>query len=125
MNIPNDLMYTKEHEWIKIDGNYATIGITDFAQSELGDIVFIEFLNENKNCAIGDTIATIEAVKTVADLYAPLDGIVSEFNLDLENAPDSVNSDPYNKGWIVKIKLDEKFDSSGLLSSKAYQELIK
>jgi len=125
MNIPNNLKYTKEHEWIKIDGNYATIGITDFAQSELGDIVFIEFLKKNEKCEIGDTIATIEAVKTVADLYAPLAGTVYEFNLNLEDAPESVNSDPYNNGWIAKIKLDEKFDSSDLLSSKDYEDLIK
>ena len=125
MNIPNNLKYTKEHEWIKIDGDYATIGITDFAQSELGDIVFIEFLKKDEKCGMGDTIATIEAVKTVADLYAPLSGTVYEFNLNLENAPESVNSDPYNNGWIAKIKLDEKFDSSDLLSSNDYEDLIK
>ena len=119
------IKFTKEHEWVKLDNEHVYVGITDFAQSELGDIVFIDFLKKNEKCEIGDTIATIEAVKTVADLYAPLAGTVYEFNLNLEDAPESINSDPYNNGWIAKIKLDEKFDSSDLLSSKDYEDLIK
>ena len=125
MNIPQNLKYTKDHEWIQIDGDIATIGITDFAQSELGDIVFIEFLKENDTCITGETIATIEAVKTVADLYAPIEGTIFEVNTELEDDPESVNKDPYNSGWIVKIKLPENLDLSNLLNSASYEDLIK
>ena len=125
MNIPKNLLYTKDHEWIQIDGDIATIGITDFAQSELGDIVFIEFLKENDTCITGETIATIEAVKTVADLYAPIEGTIFEVNTELEDDPESVNKDPYNSGWLVKIKLPENLDLSNLLNSASYEDLIK
>ena len=125
MNIPQNLKYTKDHEWIQIDGDIATIGITDFAQSELGDIVFIEFLKENDTCIAGETIATIEAVKTVADLYAPIEGTIFEVNTELENVPESVNKDPYNSGWILKIKLPKNLDLSNLLNSASYEDLIK
>ena len=125
MNIPSELKYTKEHEWVDIRDGIATIGITDFAQNELGDIVFIEFLNDKDSYLNGDIITTIEAVKTVADLYCPVDGSVIEFNVDLENSPESVNNDPYKSGWIAKIKVSTNSDLSHLLDSKAYKDLIK
>ena len=125
MNIPSELKYTKEHEWVDIRDGIATIGITDFAQNELGDIVFIEFLNDKDSYLNGDIITTIEAAKTVADLYCPVDGSVIEFNVDLENSPESVNNDPYKSGWIAKIKVSTNSDLSHLLDSKAYKDLIK
>ena len=123
MKIPDNLYYTKNHEWVKIENGIATIGITDYAQSELGDIIFIEFPDIGSKCNAGDNIGTIEAVKTVADLYSPLEGTIAAFNTDLEIAPDPVNRDPYISGWIVKLdSLSE--DRSILLSHDEYKKLI-
>jgi len=124
MNIPAELKYTKDHEWVRIDGDIATIGITDFAQSELGDIVYIEIET------IGDTVekdavfGTVEAVKTVSDLFMPLTGEVLELNAQLEGEPELVNKDPYGNGWMVKVKIADVSQLSELLSADAYQSLI-
>ncbi|SVE41968.1 uncharacterized protein METZ01_LOCUS494822 [marine metagenome] len=123
MNIPENLFYTKDHEWIKIENEIATIGITDYAQSELGDIIFIEFPNIGASFNVGDSIATIEAVKTVADIYAPIKGNIAKININLEDDPDSINKDPYETGWIIKLDSLIK-DSSNLLSSNDYQKII-
>ena len=124
MNHPENLMYTSEHEWVEISGNIATIGITDFAQSELGDIIFLEFPTLEENFNDGDVFGTIEAVKTVSDMYMPLTGKVVEINEDLNDAPEQVNEDPYKNGWMVKIELDTDADQSKLLDAKSYIELI-
>lgn len=124
MNHPENLMYTSEHEWVEISGNIATIGITDFAQSELGDIIFLEFPAIDKNFSNGDIFGTIEAVKTVSDMYMPLTGKVIEVNEDLNDTPEQVNEDPYKNGWMVKIKLEDGADQSRLLDAKSYIELI-
>ena len=123
MNIPDNLLYTKDHEWVKITDDIATIGITDYAQSELGDIIFIEFPELNDTFQHEDILGTIEAVKTVADLFSPVSGKVIEVNSKLENEPELTNNDPYENGWIIKMKLDNK-DSSNLLTSKEYEKLI-
>ncbi|MDA9841540.1 glycine cleavage system protein GcvH [Candidatus Marinimicrobia bacterium] len=124
MNHPENLMYTSEHEWVEISGNIATIGITDFAQSELGDIIFLEFPTVEENFNDGDVFGTIEAVKTVSDMYMPLTGKVIEVNEDLNDTPEQVNEDPYKNGWMVKIELGNNADQSKLLDSKSYIELI-
>ena len=124
MNHPENLMYTSEHEWVEISGNIATIGITDFAQSELGDIIFLEFPTVEENFNDGDVFGTIEAVKTVSDMYMPLTGKVVEVNEGLNDTPEQVNEDPYKNGWMVKIELDNNADQSKLLDSKSYIELI-
>ena len=124
MNHPENLMYTSEHEWVEISGNIATIGITDFAQSELGDIIFLEFPTLEENFNDGDVFGTIEAVKTVSDMYMPLTGKVVEINEDLNDAPEQVNEDPYKNGWMVKIELNNNADQSKLLDAKSYIELI-
>ena len=124
MNIPDDLLYTKDHEWIRIVDDIATIGVTDYAQGELGDIIFIEFPNKGVKFNAGDPIGTIEAVKTVADIYSPVDGEILEFNLALENQPESINNDPYEKGWIFKLCKIHK-DSSNLLTAAEYKNMIK
>ena len=124
MNHPKNLMYTSEHEWVEISGNIATIGITDFAQSELGDIIFLEFPTLEENFNDGDVFGTIEAVKTVSDMYMPLTGKVVEVNEDLNDTPEQVNEDPYKNGWMVKIELDNNADQSKLLDAKSYIELI-
>ena len=124
MNHPENLMYTSEHEWVEISGNIATIGITDFAQSELGDIIFLEFPAIGGNFSNGDIFGTIEAVKTVSDMYMPLTGKVIEVNEDLNDTPEQVNEDPYKNGWMVKIKLEDGADQSQLLDAKSYIELI-
>ena len=124
MNHPKNLMYTSEHEWVEISGNIATIGITDFAQSELGDIIFFEFPTIDENFSKGDIFGTIEAVKTVSDMYMPLTGKVIEVNEDLNDTPEQVNEDPYKNGWMVKIKLEDGADQSQLLDAKSYIELI-
>ena len=124
MNHPDNLMYTSEHEWVKIEDNIATVGITDFAQGELGDIIFLEFPDVDEAFKEGDVFGTIEAVKTVSDLFAPLSGKVLSINEAIENAPDLVNSDPYNKGWLIKIfpsKYEEKKD---LMSANEYKNFI-
>ena len=115
MNIPNDLKYTREHEWVKIDGNILTLGITDHAQSELGDIIFLEFPELNQMISKDEPFGTIEAVKTVADLFAPVSGKILEINKDLENSPDLVNSDSYGQGWIVKITCNDDSELDDLL----------
>ena len=124
MNIPQDLKYTKDHEWIKIDGDTATVGITDFAQKELGDIVYVEIETEGEEVAQGEVFGTVEAVKTVSDLFMPLSGTVSEVNSELEGTPEHVNEDPYEKGWMIKIQISDTSEVDGLLSSDQYTELI-
>lgn len=125
MNIPDNLQYTQDHEWVKIDsdGKTALVGITDFAQQELGDIVYIEIETEGEEIASGDIFGTVEAVKTVSDLFMPLSGKVVEVNQELETSPEAVNDDPYGKGWMIKIELSDA-DQSSLIDSKKYQELI-
>jgi glycine cleavage system H protein len=122
MNIPEGLLYTKDHEWIKLDGSKATIGITDFAQSELGDIVYVDIPSKGKEVAEHEVFGTVEAVKTVSDLYMPIGGTVLEINPVLDASPEKVNSDPYGEGWMIKIEV--KGSVSGLLSSSQYKELI-
>jgi len=124
MNIPSELKYTKDHEWIKVDGDIATVGITDFAQSELGDIVYVEVETLDETLDREEVFGTVEAVKTVSDLFLPLSGEIVEFNESLEDEPEIVNSDPYGKGWMVKIKLNAPSEVEDLLSADAYKELI-
>ena len=124
MNVPAELKYTKEHEWIRVEGEEAFVGITDYAQSQLGDIVFVEVETEGDELEAGDTFGSIEAVKTVSDLYMPISGEVLEFNSELEDQPDLVNKDPYGKGWIIKIKVDDESQLDGLLSADAYKASI-
>ena len=124
MNVPAELKYTKEHEWIRVDGEVAHVGITDYAQSQLGDIVFVEVETEGDSLEAGDTFGTIEAVKTVSDLYIPVSGEVLEFNSALEDQPDLVNKDPYGEGWIIKMKVDDEAQLDGLLSADAYKATI-
>ena len=124
MNIPGELKYTKDHEWIKIDGDVATIGITDFAQSELGDIVFVEVETEGETIEREEVFGTVEAVKTVSDLFMPISGEIIEFNQDLEDTPEKVNEDPYNSGWMIKVRVENVSDIDSLLSPEQYQELI-
>jgi len=124
MNIPQDLKYTKDHEWIKVNGNEALIGITDFAQKELGDIVYVEIETEGEDLSLGDVFGTVEAVKTVSDLFMPVTGKVTAINEELEAEPEIVNSDPYGKGWMIKVEIS---DASGLeeaLSAEEYQSLV-
>ena len=124
MNVPDDLLYTKEHEWIHIVDDIATIGVTDYAQGELGDIIFIEFPNKGVKYHTGDPLGTIEAVKTVADIYAPIDGQILEVNVELEDGPEMINKDPYDKGWIIKLCKIPK-DVSDLLKACEYKDLIQ
>ena len=125
MNIPAELKYTKDHEWIKIEGNIATVGITDFAQGELGDIVYVDVDTLDDNVEEGEIFGSVEAVKTVSDLFMPLSGEVIEFNDGLEDDPELVNTDPYGKGWMIKIDISDSSQIEKLLDVKAYQELIK
>lgn len=124
MNIPDNLKYTKDHEWIRVEGDEAYIGITDYAQNELGDIVFIEVETEGETLDKEETFGTIEAVKTVSDMFMPVAGEVLEFNEELEQSPEIVNNDPYGKGWIIKIKPSEISEIDDLLDAEAYKELI-
>ena len=124
MNITDSFLYTDDHEWIKIEDSQAIIGITDFAQSELGDIVFIEFPDEGDTFQKGDTIGTIEAVKTVADLYAPVSGKILELNLELDDNVELINSDPIGKGWLIKMELSNPGETSDLLSAEDYRKLV-
>ena len=124
MNVPNDLLYTSDHEWVSVEGNVATVGITDFAQSELGDIVFVEFPELNSTLEKGQSIGSIEAVKTVADLYMPISGIVIAVNENLDNNPEAVNDTPYGDGWMVKIEIANQDEISDLLTATAYDDLI-
>ena len=124
MNIPTYLKYTKDHEWVSIDGEIATIGITDFAQSELGDIVYVEVETLDQTLDKDEVFGTVEAVKTVSDLFLPMSGEIIEFNEDLERNPETVNSDPYGKGWMVKVKVSDLSQWDELLSHEAYGNLI-
>ena len=124
MNIPAELKYTKDHEWVKIEGDTAIVGITDFAQSELGDIVFVDVESVDEELNAGEVFGSVEAVKTVSDLYLPISGKVMEFNEELESEPELVNTDPYGKGWIIKLKIANDADQSELLSAEQYQEVI-
>ena len=124
MNFPQNLKYTKDHEWISIEGEIATVGITDFAQQELGDIVYVEIETKDKALAKDTVFGTIEAVKTVSDLFLPVSGTVSEVNPILENEPEKVNSDPYGDGWIVKVKVDNPGDVNQLMDADAYEKLV-
>ncbi len=124
MNFPADLKYTKDHEWVKINGDEATVGITDFAQRELGDIVYVDVNTVGETVEKEAVFGTVEAVKTVSDLFMPLSGEVLEVNKDIDSAPESVNSDPYGKGWMIKIKLSNPSELDGLLSVDDYKKLI-
>lgn len=124
MNIPQDLKYTKDHEWVKIDGDIATVGITDFAQGELGDIVYVEVETLDETIVKDEVFGTVEAVKTVSDLFMPLSGEVIEFNEGLEDEPEVVNEDPYQEGWIIKIKLSNADEANDLLDADAYKTHI-
>ena len=125
MNTPNDIKYTKEHEWVSLDGETATIGITDYAQSQLGDIVFVEFPDINSEINQNETFGVIEAVKTVSDLFAPVSGEIIEVNSSLEDSPNFINSDPYGSGWIIKVKINDLNEYNGLMSSDVYEEHIQ
>ncbi|MGB1042046.1 MAG: glycine cleavage system protein GcvH [Tenacibaculum sp.] len=125
MNIPSELKYTKDHEWVKIEEGVATIGITDFAQGELGDIVYVDVDTLDETLDIEEVFGSVEAVKTVSDLFMPLSGEVIEFNETLEDEPELVNSDPYGNGWMIKVQLSDESQIENLLSADAYQELIK
>ncbi len=124
MNIPSGLKYTKDHEWTKLEGNIVTIGITDYAQGELGDVVFVELPTVGDEVSKDETFGTIEAVKAVADLFSPLTGEVVEINETLSDQPDIVNSDPYAEGWMVKIKIPDESEWNSLMSDEEYKELI-
>ena len=124
VNIPPELKYTREHEWIKVQGNTATVGITDFAQSELGDIVFVEIETVGENLAKEDIFGTVEAVKTTSDLFMPVSGEVLEVNKNLESNPEVVNKDPYGEGWMIKIRINDTAELDNLLSAEQYKGLI-
>ena len=124
MNIPTNLKYTKDHEWVSLDGEIVTVGITDFAQKELGDIVYVEVETLDQSLDKDEVFGTVEAVKTVSDLFLPVSGEIIEFNEELESNPESVNTDPYGKGWMVKVKVSNVDDFDDLLDSQAYKELI-
>jgi len=125
MNFPDNLKYTKEHEWIKLNGNEAIIGITEHASNELGDIVFIEIESEGESLGSGDTFGTVEAVKTVSDLFMPVAGEVLEVNSKLEDTPEIVNEDPYGEGWLIKIKVENPDDVNDLMSAEDYKNMVE
>lgn len=125
MNIPGDLSYTRDHEWIRVDGNNAVIGITEFAQKELGDIVFVDIDTEGESLSAEETFGTIEAVKTVSEMYMPVSGTVNEVNPLLADAPETVNKDPYGEGWIIKITLSDTSELANLLTAEAYKGLVE
>lgn len=124
MNTPSELKYTKEHEWVRIENNVATIGITDFAQGELGDIVFVDVETVDDELSAGEVFGSVEAVKTVSDLFLPVSGKIIEFNDALEDQPELLNTDPYGEGWIIKVEINADFDLAELLSAEQYQDLI-
>ena len=124
MNIPEGLKYTKEHEWVKVEGNIGTVGVTDYAQGELGDIIYIDVTTVGSEVAMGDTFGTIEAVKTVSDMYAPVSGKITEFNTAINDNPAIVNQEPYGAGWLVKIDISNMGDLDSLLSPEEYKNLI-
>ncbi|SRR6056297_3829270 len=125
MNIPESLKYTKDHEWIKIDGDEALIGVTDYAQQELGDVVFVEIETEGETLEKEEVFGTIEAVKTVSDIFMPVSGEVTEVNPKLEDSPDVVNKDPYGDGWLIKVKISDQSEADDLLDADQYKELIE
>lgn len=124
MNAPANLRYTKDHEWISLEGNVATIGITDFAQGELGDIVYVDISTKGKAMAAGEVFGTVEAVKTVSDLFLPVKGTITEINALLEGQPELVNTDPYGQGWMIKMTVDEAADVAALMDAAAYTALV-
>ncbi|GAA4431891.1 glycine cleavage system protein GcvH [Pontibacter saemangeumensis] len=124
MNLPENLKYTKDHEWVRVEGDVAVVGITDFAQSELGDIVYVDIDTVNKQVSQEDVFGTVEAVKTVSDLFSPLSGTVLEVNQKLENSPELVNSDPYGDGWIIRMSIGDASQIEGLLTAEGYREVI-
>jgi len=124
MNFPDNLRYTKDHEWIRIEGEEAIVGITDFAQHELGDIVYVEIETVGQELNAGDVFGTVEAVKTVSDLYLPVNGTITEVNPKLNSNPELVNNDPYEEGWMAKIKLSSAADIESLMNAEAYQKLV-
>jgi glycine cleavage system H protein len=125
MNLPENLKYTKEHEWVRVEENIVSVGITDFAQGELGDIVFVEVETEGEALAKGETFGTVEAVKTVSDLFMPVGGKVLEFNTALEDGPELINKDPYGKGWMIKIEMSDAADLDDLMDAAAYQAMLE
>ncbi|MBH45959.1 MAG: glycine cleavage system protein H [Flavobacteriaceae bacterium] len=125
MNIPSELLYSKDHEWVKVEGEIATIGITDFAQQELGDIVYVEIETEGEALPAEAVFGTVEAVKTVSDLFMPIGGDITEFNTALEDTPEAVNEDPYDMGWMIKLKMEDPDQLNDLLSPGQYKELIQ
>ena len=124
MNLPEQLKYTKDHEWVSLDGDVATVGITDFAQKELGDIVYVEVETVDQEMEADEVFGTVEAVKTVSDLFLPLAGTIIEFNEELETTPEEVDADPYGKGWMIKVKLNDVADFDNLMSADEYKKLI-
>jgi glycine cleavage system H protein len=124
MNFPSELRYTKDHEWIRLEGEIATVGITDFAQRELGDIVYVEVETVGKQLDAGVVFGTVEAVKTVSDLYLPVNGTITELNATLANEPELVNNDPYGKGWMIKMKMTNTADIETLMDAKAYEQMV-
>ncbi len=124
MNFPSELKYTKDHEWVRVEGNVATIGITDFAQKELGDIVYVDITTIGETVAKEEIFGTVEAVKTVSDLFMPISGKVLEMNKDIDSSPESVNNDPYGNGWMIKASIDNEAELADLLSADAYKALI-
>ena len=124
MNFPDDLKYTKDHEWVRVNGDIAVVGITDFAQSELGDIVFVEIETEGEELEAEEVFGSVEAVKTVSDLFMPVSGEIVEVNSDLEANPEVVNEDPYGKGWMIKVRMSDPSEVEKLLDSDAYQQEI-
>ena len=125
MKVPENLLYTKEHEWISEDGSTVKVGITDFAQSQLGDIIFLELPEVGDQIVAGESFGEIEAVKTVSELYAPINGTILEVNEDLEESPENINQDCYGSGWIIKVSKDGDLESEGLIDNKAYSNLIE
>ncbi|NLJ43746.1 MAG: glycine cleavage system protein GcvH [Bacteroidales bacterium] len=124
MNVPANLLYTKDHEWLRVEGEFGYVGVTDFAQSELGDIVFLEIETAGETLQKEDVFGTIEAVKTVSDMFMPVGGEILEVNPELENSPDLVNKDPYGKGWMIKIRLTDPSETGALLSAEQYQAIL-
>ena len=124
MNFPENIRYTKDHEWVLIEGDIATVGITDFAQHELGDIVYVEIETKGKPLAAESVFGTVEAVKTVSDLFLPVSGIITEVNPNLDSAPEKVNSDPYGEGWMIKMKVDNPEDVKNLMDADAYRKVV-
>ena len=124
MNLPDNLKYTKDHEWVRVEGDVAVVGITDFAQSELGDIVYVDIDTVDKEISQNDVFGTVEAVKTVSDLFSPLSGTVLEVNPKLDNSPELVNSDPYGDGWIIRMSIGDASQIDGLLTAEGYREVI-